>query len=71
MYGIGLTEYAVLLAVAGLIVAFFGLRGRSRLGIQRAIVLVLAPPVVGSLVMLVMMGLWILSGGRVQSAHIL
>jgi hypothetical protein len=63
MYGIGLVEYAVLLAVAGLIAVYFGLRGQSRLGLQIAFVILLAPLVVGSLVMFVMMLLWILSGG--------
>jgi hypothetical protein len=41
-FGINLTDLAILLALGGLIVVYFGSRGQLRVGIQIALVIVVA-----------------------------
>jgi hypothetical protein len=62
-FGINLTDLAVLLALGGLIVVYFGSRGQYRVGIQIALVIVVAQFALSKLTVIVLAVLRYMSGG--------
>ena len=62
-FGVSLTDLAVLLALAGLIAVYFGSRGQRRVGIQIALVVVVAQLALSQLAVVVLAVLRYMSGG--------
>jgi hypothetical protein len=62
-FGIDLTDLAVLLALGGLIFAYFGSRGQYRVGVRMALILVVAQFALSGLAFLVLVIRYLLSGG--------